>query len=128
MEPWIDWLFQPNPMTECNFLTRIIEQSRNLRDVRLLEYLVSLCSLEGDLDSSGAAVVSFKCMICLADSCQHIGCFALSLCSLRGVPQTIIRGKMRHQYGIEGDGCGDCMVNFCCRCCTLVQGNKEVKT
>ncbi len=34
---------------------------------------------------------------------------------------------MRHQYGIKGNGCNDCLVSCFYGCCALVQEDKEVK-
>ena len=39
----------------------------------------------------------------------------------------ISRSKLRHQYGIKGNGCTDCLVSGFCGCCALVQEDKEVK-
>jgi PLAC8 family len=35
------------------------------------------------------------------------------------------RGDMRARFGIEGNGCGDCMAAWCCHCCALIQEEKE---
>lgn len=34
---------------------------------------------------------------------------------------------MRHDYGIDGNACGDCLTSWCCPCCILVQEDKEVE-
>ena len=39
----------------------------------------------------------------------------------------ITRGKLRHQDGIKGNGCTDCLTSAFCGCCALVQEEKEVK-
>jgi hypothetical protein len=32
---------------------------------------------------------------------------------------------MREKYGMESNGCGDCLTAFCCPCCQLIQEDKE---
>ncbi len=33
---------------------------------------------------------------------------------------------MRHDYGIDGNACSDCLTSWWCPCCVLVQEDKEV--
>ena len=58
----------------------------------------------------------FKCM----------GWCALSLCQFQWISQMITRSKLRHQHGIKGNGCTDCLISGFCGCCALVQ-EKEVE-
>ncbi|KAJ5338011.1 hypothetical protein N7541_010002, partial [Penicillium brevicompactum] len=51
----------------------------------------------------------------------------LSLGASQWIMQTITRGEMRQQHGIEGSCCGDCCVSFWCGCCALVQEEKEME-
>ncbi|KAH8432386.1 PLAC8 family protein [Aspergillus melleus] len=37
------------------------------------------------------------------------------------------RGQMRDRFGIEGNGCKDCMAACCCPCCVLMQQDKEAE-
>ena len=39
----------------------------------------------------------------------------------------ITRSKLRHQHGIKGNGCTDCLTSAFCGCCALVQEEKEAK-
>ncbi|RUS19008.1 PLAC8 family-domain-containing protein, partial [Endogone sp. FLAS-F59071] len=36
------------------------------------------------------------------------------------------RGEVRARYGIQGDGCSDCMTHCCCSCCALIQEGREI--
>jgi len=38
------------------------------------------------------------------------------------------RGSIRHKYGIDSNGCNDCLLSWCCGCCTLIQEDKEVRS
>ncbi|XP_010527793.1 PREDICTED: protein PLANT CADMIUM RESISTANCE 2 [Tarenaya hassleriana] len=40
----------------------------------------------------------------------------------------VYRTKMRRQYNIKGDDCGDCFKHFCCELCALTQLYRELKT
>ncbi|KAJ6183702.1 hypothetical protein N7519_005003 [Penicillium mononematosum] len=51
----------------------------------------------------------------------------LSLGAMQWIMQTITRGEMRQQYGIEGSCCGDCCVSTFCGCCALIQEEKEAE-
>ncbi|KAJ5575067.1 hypothetical protein N7450_008966 [Penicillium hetheringtonii] len=51
----------------------------------------------------------------------------LSLGAMQWIMQTITRGEMREQYGIEGSCCGDCCVSVFCGCCALIQEEKEAE-
>lgn len=46
-----------------------------------------------------------------------------ALCSI-GCTQ---RGHIRKKYGLPGGGCGDCMRNWCCPCCSVIQQYREVE-
>lgn len=37
------------------------------------------------------------------------------------------RRQIRKKYGIEGGGCTDFMVSFCCPCCSAIQNVKELE-
>ena len=37
------------------------------------------------------------------------------------------RGKIRTMSSIGGSECGDCMLNFCCPCCSITQQYSDVK-
>ncbi|KAJ5404587.1 PLAC8-domain-containing protein [Penicillium cosmopolitanum] len=47
--------------------------------------------------------------------------------AVQWIMQTITRGEMRQQYGIEGSCCGDCCVSTFCGCCALIQEEKEAE-
>ncbi|OQE20256.1 hypothetical protein PENFLA_c017G06233 [Penicillium flavigenum] len=51
----------------------------------------------------------------------------LSVGAMQWIMQTITRGEMRQQYGIEGSCCGDCCVSTFCGCCALIQEEKEAE-
>ncbi|KAJ6131899.1 PLAC8-domain-containing protein [Penicillium samsonianum] len=51
----------------------------------------------------------------------------LSIGAVQWIMQTITRGEMREQYGIEGSCCGDCCVSTFCGCCALIQEEKEAE-
>jgi hypothetical protein len=36
------------------------------------------------------------------------------------------QGEIRNQYHIQGDGCTDCLLSWCCHCCSLIRMEKEV--
>ncbi|KAK9105940.1 hypothetical protein Scep_022784 [Stephania cephalantha] len=38
------------------------------------------------------------------------------------------RQKMRHQYHLQENPCGDCLVHFCCEHCALCQEYRELKS
>ncbi|XP_010476562.1 PREDICTED: protein PLANT CADMIUM RESISTANCE 2 [Camelina sativa] len=48
-----------------------------------------------------------------------IGCGCMYSC--------FYRKKMRAQYNIGGDDCGDCLKHFCCELCALTQQYRELK-
>jgi Cys-rich protein (TIGR01571 family) len=37
------------------------------------------------------------------------------------------RSKMKNQYNMEKDPCGDCLVHFCCESCALCQEYRELQ-
>lgn len=54
------------------------------------------------------------------------GWLALAYCGgFHCILQTINRGNMREQLGIEGNGLTDCLGSWCCPCCGLIQEEKE---
>jgi len=55
-----------------------------------------------------------------------VGWGALALCGFGWVLQTIRRGEMRNQLGINGSSFGDCCGAWCCPCCGLMQEEKEM--
>jgi hypothetical protein len=36
------------------------------------------------------------------------------------------RGEIRDRYNIRGDAVTDCLLSWCCHCCSLIQQEKEV--
>ncbi|KAK6349483.1 hypothetical protein TWF696_005767 [Orbilia brochopaga] len=56
------------------------------------------------------------------------GFCGLGICGLQWVMSMMQRGEIRHQYNLEGSGCGDCMRHFCCECCALIQEDRETET
>jgi len=58
------------------------------------------------------------------DDCLLCGILVLtpaSICS-----RTVIRGKVREKYGIEGGTVGDFCTHLCCGCCAVIQEASEV--
>ncbi|CAG7921791.1 unnamed protein product [Penicillium olsonii] len=51
----------------------------------------------------------------------------LSFGALQWISQTITRGELRKQHGIEGSCCGDCCVSTFCGCCAIIQEEKEAE-
>jgi len=49
----------------------------------------------------------------------------LLYCGVAPVLQFVNRMSMREKYGMESNGCGDCLTAFCCACCELIQEDKE---
>lgn len=49
--------------------------------------------------------------------------FSIGIC----VWSTIRRIRIREKYGIEGNGCTDCLKHFCCHCCALVQEDRTTQ-
>ena len=68
--------------------------------------LVALFQWAGFVDWFGTATFVFPCTLCLR-------------CPLRRA--------IRKKYNIEGSDCNDCMVSWCCSCCSLVQEYEEVR-
>eukprot|EP01103_Thecamoeba_quadrilineata_P019250 TRINITY_DN7706_c0_g1_i1.p1 TRINITY_DN7706_c0_g1~~TRINITY_DN7706_c0_g1_i1.p1 ORF type:complete len:158 (+),score=4.37 TRINITY_DN7706_c0_g1_i1:45-476(+) len=53
--------------------------------------------------------------------------FYMMLCSGNAwILNMIYRMKMRQKFGIEGSCITDCLASFCCGCCTLAQGKREL--
>jgi len=50
----------------------------------------------------------------------------LTLTPLQICSGTIIRGKLREKYGIEGSLVGDALTHWCCACCAGIQEIQEV--
>lgn len=56
-----------------------------------------------------------------------IGFAALNACcGLGWVLSMMNRGQVRERYGIKGDGCTDCLTEYFCTCCSLIQVEKEI--
>jgi hypothetical protein len=54
------------------------------------------------------------------------GCFSTN----NDVPSSLTcyqRGEIRREHGINGSECGDCMWNFCCPCCSIIQQYSDVE-
>ena len=41
--------------------------------------------------------------------------------------QMFQRGEIRERLRLNGNGCSDCLVSWCCACCALVQEEREVQ-
>ena len=62
------------------------------------------------------------------------GCFiqGLLFCLLRGVGLHCLihmglRKEIRSKFNIIGDDCNDCLLTWCCSCCTLAQDAREIE-
>ncbi|KAK0272169.1 hypothetical protein LTR91_010223 [Friedmanniomyces endolithicus] len=58
------------------------------------------------------------------------GCFILGIsnyCGLQWIPVWLKRKELRSRFGIQGNGCTDCLVSFCCHPCSIAQMETELK-
>ncbi len=87
------------------------------------------------LDVSPVALVGlcgYFCMPCqLRQNAGRLGepaiLFCLLHCFVPCLSLTMLRGKARNKYRIEGDVCEDAVVSWFCPCCTNVQIANEIK-
>ncbi|EFJ51224.1 hypothetical protein VOLCADRAFT_103596 [Volvox carteri f. nagariensis] len=56
---------------------------------------------------------------CLAYYCL----FSLGLCCFMHMS---VRGHIRQKYGINGNGCNDCLLTMCCPLCAICQETREI--
>ncbi|XP_006651983.1 cell number regulator 10-like [Oryza brachyantha] len=64
-----------------------------------------------------------------ATSCGDSGAMYALLATVTGCQWIYTypyRGKMRGQYGLADEPCGDCCVHFCCERCALCQEYREL--
>jgi hypothetical protein len=47
-------------------------------------------------------------------------------CGVGWVVQFMKQGEIRSQYNIRGDTVTDCLLSWCCHCCSLIRMEKEV--
>lgn len=61
------------------------------------------------------------------DCCNLMCCAYCSLlpCGGASIMACFTRKATREQFGIDGDGCTDCLAACCCPCCALLQEGKE---
>ena len=78
-----------------------------------LQYGLNTGSLTGD-DQVGD--------ICY-NSCYYL---VSDLCGCHSCVGGELRTDIRKAYGIQGDGCGDCLIHCCCYPCALAQEAQEI--
>ncbi|XP_052147451.1 cell number regulator 10-like [Oryza glaberrima] len=62
-------------------------------------------------------------------SCGHSGALYVFLAVITGfqwIYTCTYRGKMRAQYGLSGEPCGDCCIHCWCEPCALIQEYREL--
>jgi len=60
----------------------------------------------------------------VGENCLLCGVLAVSPVSI--CARTMIRGKVREKYGIEGSLVGDLCTHWCCGCCSIIQEASEI--
>lgn len=93
------------------------QSRRNDPSLRSFSYLNGPVCIQEILEENIQLIVFFKCVIWSF----------LSLGAVQWIMQTVSRGEMREQYGIEGSCCGDCCISTFCGCCALIQEEKEAE-
>ena len=61
----------------------------------------------------------------MGENCIMYGCF--TFCGYGVITDTMIRGKIREKYGIEGTFINDLMCHCCCPFCAIIQDALEIK-
>jgi len=68
--------------------------------------------------------VSGKNAEAVDENCLLFGVLSMTPCYLCAA--TVIRGKVREKYSIEGSLVGDCCTHLCCPLCGICQEGQEV--